>query len=945
MNYEKTFTEENVKKYRPIPFWSWNGKLEPEELRRQVRWMKEQGFGGYFMHARAGLTTEYLGDEWFNCINACLDESEKQGTDAWAYDENGFPSGFAGGKLLEDEENRDRYLTYNVGEFDESATVSYDISSESLLRVERGEKGKRYLNVYERIAASTADILNPGVVDKFIAETHEKYKERLGKNFNKLKGFFTDEPQYYRNGHPFTKMLVKIFEEEYGEDIYDKLGLMFVEKKGYREFRYRYWRTMQKLHVGFSKKIYEWCEKNGVKLTGHYIEERDLRWQMLCCGGIMPSYMYEHIPGIDHLGRELKNPIIPKQVSSVAAQQGKKRVLTETFACCGWDVTPRELKRIAEWQYVNGVNLMCQHLLPYTEEGQCKRDYPVHFSRVNPWVRAGVKEFNDYFAKLGFLLGESKQIVNVAFFSPIRSMYFDYKRDDFDNILAADKSYLDCAAKLSSMNVCYHIIDETVMQELARTDGRSLVVGECRYDYVVFPKTVTMDKNTAEIFEAYYKNGGKTLFLDGIPEYLEAEKHDYLFKSNVTLEEIVKAQPYFVDDYSTEIQSTLREFNGERFIYAVNLSEGKTYSVKFSGEFKSFIRSNLETGKSEIVGANVTLAPCESAVLFYSDELPPEKTEKEVITLSAPYEITQATDNYLTLDYAAISFDGVNFDKPKHHLQIFDELLKSRFCGDVWLKFSFYAKDLPDRIAFLSEERNCVYCKINGGDVTFDGVSDFEEKIRKADISKFVKRGENEIILKMNFFESEKVYYALFGENVTENLKNCLAYDTSIEACYLQGDFGVYSKKGFKDGKEKNVYVADEFYIGERKTVVGDFVKDGYPFFAGSVTIGAKFFCDGKPSVLKLGGRYGASRVKINGNPVEKSYFDDIVDITDCVKEGENYVEITLFSGNRNLLGPHHCPVAEEPLNVSPDNFAPMKTENGETELRDGYAFVKFGLF
>lgn len=945
MDYDKTFKEENIKNYRPIPFWSWNGKLEINELREQVRWMKEQGFGGYFMHARAGLTTEYLSDEWFERINACLDESEKQGTEGWAYDENGFPSGFVGGKLLEDEANRDRFLTYKKGEFDAEATVSYDISGEALVRVSRGEAGKEYLNVYERVASSTADILNPEVVDKFIAKTHEKYKEKLGDNFKKLKGFFTDEPQYYRGEHPYTRTLIKVFKEKYGEDIYDKLGLMFVEKKGYREFRYRYWKSMQALHVGFSKKIYEWCEKNGVELTGHYIEERDLRWQMLCCGGIMPSYMYEHIPGIDHLGRDLKNVIVPKQVSSVAAQQGKKRVLTETFACCGWDVTPKELKRIAEWQYVNGVNLMCQHLLPYTEEGQGKRDYPVHFSRVNPWVRAGFKEFNDYFAKLGYLLGESKQIVNVAYFSPIRSMYFDYKRDDFDNVLPTDKSYLDCATKLSAMNVCYHIIDETVMQKLARAEGSSLVVGERSYDYVVFPKTLTMDKATAEIFEEYYKNGGKILFLDGAPEYLESEKHEYGFKTNVTLQEIVEAQPYSVDDYETEIQSTLREFNGEKFIYAVNLSTEKTYTVKYSGEFKGFKKIDLETGKTEIIGGKISLAPCESVVLFYCAESPTKKSEKETVTLSAPFKIISATDNYMLLDYAATSFDGINYGEPKHHLAIFNELLKKRFNGELWLKFSFFVKDVPSRIAFLSEDMNGVYCKVNGYETSFDGVSDFEKKIRKADISKFIRRGANEVVLKINFFESEKVYYALFGENVTESLKNCLAYDTSIEACYLQGDFGVYSETGFKDGNEKNVYLANDFYIGKRKTTVDDFVKDGYPFFAGNVTISSKFNSDGKPSYLSLGGRYGVARAIVNGKPAEKSYFGTVADISDCVKRGENVAEITLFSGNRNLLGPHHYPIEEEPKNVSPNNFAPMKTKNGDAEMRESYAFVKFGLF
>ena len=41
-------------KYRPVPFWSWNEKLDPEVLREQVRQMHEAGLGGFFMHARGG---------------------------------------------------------------------------------------------------------------------------------------------------------------------------------------------------------------------------------------------------------------------------------------------------------------------------------------------------------------------------------------------------------------------------------------------------------------------------------------------------------------------------------------------------------------------------------------------------------------------------------------------------------------------------------------------------------------------------------------------------------------------------------------------------------------------------------------------------------------------------------------------------------------------------
>jgi hypothetical protein len=65
--------------YRGQPFWAWNGALDPEELRRQIRLMKRMGMGGFFMHSRVGLATPYLKDEWFQCIEACIDEARAQG--------------------------------------------------------------------------------------------------------------------------------------------------------------------------------------------------------------------------------------------------------------------------------------------------------------------------------------------------------------------------------------------------------------------------------------------------------------------------------------------------------------------------------------------------------------------------------------------------------------------------------------------------------------------------------------------------------------------------------------------------------------------------------------------------------------------------------------------------------------------------------------------------
>ena len=112
-----SFLSDLEMKYRSVPFWSWNDKLEPEVLRAQIREMYEQGIGGFFMHARGGLQTEYLSPEWFECVNACLDEAGKLGMEAWLYDENGWPSGFGCGRV-----NglglayQQKYLRYEIAE-------------------------------------------------------------------------------------------------------------------------------------------------------------------------------------------------------------------------------------------------------------------------------------------------------------------------------------------------------------------------------------------------------------------------------------------------------------------------------------------------------------------------------------------------------------------------------------------------------------------------------------------------------------------------------------------------------------------------------------------------------------------------------------------------------------------------------------------------------------
>ncbi len=95
---------------RAMPFWAWNGELEEAELLRQIDVMKEMGFGGFYMHSRTGLGTEYLGEEWFRLIDKCAEYGTAIGMEPWLYDEDRWPSGSAGGLVTKEEAYRSLYL-------------------------------------------------------------------------------------------------------------------------------------------------------------------------------------------------------------------------------------------------------------------------------------------------------------------------------------------------------------------------------------------------------------------------------------------------------------------------------------------------------------------------------------------------------------------------------------------------------------------------------------------------------------------------------------------------------------------------------------------------------------------------------------------------------------------------------------------------------------------
>ena len=195
--------------------------------------------------------------------------------------------------------------------------------------------------------------------------------------------------------------------------------------------------------------------------------------------------------------------------------------------------------------------------------------------------------------------------------------------------------------------------------------------------------------------------------------------------------------------------------------------------------------------------------------------------------------------------------------------------------------------------------------------------------------------------MKIRFFESEQVYYALFGEDVQETIKNCLVYDTTIEAIYLRGHFGVYGS--FKNGKKVNVILGENFYLDKPKEEVTSLIEDGYPFFRGVISLEEEIKINNPNKTLIFKDRFQLIDLYVNDVFVKRMMFDYKIDLSKYLKPGKNKIRLDLVVSNRNLLGLHHD-LDEEPYSVNPMRFERFGTwdENGKSPIcLDRYSFIK----
>jgi len=555
--------------FRGAPFWAWNGKLEPEELRRQIRIMNRMGLGGFFMHSRVGLDTAYLSEDWFECVEACIDEAKKLKMRAWLYDEDRWPSGAAGGLVTKNpkyrarslvmEETTDTRLLKWTADVLAAFTAKVDGSAASdVKRVKTGsrprklEQGESLLIFRVEVQAPSSwyndqaylDTLSHEAVAEFVRVTHEAYEERIKADLGKVvPGIFTDEPNFSgicgdrgagRTATAWTGKLPQVFRKRYGYDLIRRLPEVFLNVEGVpmSQARYHYMDCVAHLFAdAFCRLTYEWCEKNGVDSTGHMLAEDRLSDQTSVAGSCMRCYEYMQAPGMDLLTEHWRIYDTAKQVSSAANQFGRKWRLSETYGCTGWDFPFVGHKALGDWQAALGINLRCQHLSWYTMLGQAKRDYPANIFYQSPWWELYSK-VEDYFGRVLAVMTRGTEVRDLLVIHPIESMWTmigkgwrgDPAVHEYDNML------IELRDSLLTENIDFDYGDEELLSRHARAGkvkGEPVFrVGKARYKAVLVPPLRTMRSTTLALLKKFQAAGGLVVFAGDPAQYVDALPSD-----------------------------------------------------------------------------------------------------------------------------------------------------------------------------------------------------------------------------------------------------------------------------------------------------------------------------------------------------------------------------------------------------------------------------------
>ena len=953
--------KEPPRQYSSGPLWVWNDMLTEKQIVSTLRDLAGQKVKQVFVHPRPGLMTPYLSGDWFRLWKAALREAERLDMNLWIYDENSYPSGFAGGLVPEAmPESRGRGLVIkeqeSVGKLDDNTVAVFRIAESGYENVsgkaragDQLPKGKYLVASIRRAGSSPwyggkfyVDIMYPGVTKKFLEITMDAYTREIGEHYTKrVPGVFTDEPHLApAGGLPWTDDLPHVFEKRWGYSLIDNLPSLVRPVGDWKRVRHNYVQVLLELFIErWAKPYYEYCERHNIEFTGHYWEHE---WpNCLRSPDNMAMYAWHQRPAIDTLMNQYRedthaqfgNVRAVKELSSVANQLGRKRTLCEAYGAGGWDLRFEDMKRIGDWLYVLGVNTLNEHLSYITIRGARKRDHPQSFSYHEPWWKA-YHVMAEYFTRLSLIMSHGQQINRLLVIEPTTSAWM-YQGDSSqrNRLNEIGKQFQQMIMSLEQAQVEYDIGCEDIIARHGSTEGALFRVGRRPYHTVVLPPlTENLNHRTVEMLDAYLKAGGVVVCCGQAPSRVDGRSSNRFTKSarssgwkqveagEVSQMLLLRSKDGFTIERNKDDKGILfhhrRTIEDGQFLLLVNTSIDAASSGIIKAAARSVERWDLNKAEISIypfemiapgVKARFELPPCGSLLLFLAKKTHEPVNEIEESTRILPSrgkpEIEFIEDNVLTLDYVDVTAGG--------------ETKKSIYFYQA-SQFAF-AKNGMGRNPWDSavQLRDELIKKTFGPESGFEATYRFtiQEQlpkrlwivIERPDLYKITCNGKrvsaekNSWWLDKSFGKINIMKVAKIGENVVTIKASPFTIYHELEPAYVLGTFKLRSAdSGF-------VILGDS----ESNMELGRWKEQGYPFYASGVSYKQKF------DIAQLMGRYivelqkwygSAAEVIVNGKSAGYiAYKPWQRDVTDLIKTGTNTVEVVVIGTLKNTLGPHHA--------------------------------------
>ena len=983
--------------YTTAPFFVWNYKITRKEIDNYLNDFKKEGSSQVFIHPRPGLVTEYLSDEWFELYKYTVEKGKELGMNIWIYDENSYPSGFAGGhvpdqmpesvnqgqglKMTKFESLPDTADKYYLCLKDEDGKFT-DITPS--LEGEKGKTGKYILfskTYYGKSdwygGFSYVDLLYPGVTHKFIEITMTGYEKNFGSEFGKtVPGTFTDEPHINSpGGIRWTPDLFEVFQKQWNYNLKTQLPSLYEEVGDWKQVRHNYTQTLLQLFIDrWAKPWYYYCKDNNLKFTGHYWEHE---WPNMRPGGDnMAMYAWHQVPAIDMLFNQFNDSSVKaqfgniravKELASAANQTGMQRKLSETYGGAGWELTFTDMKRLGDWEYVLGVNLMNQHLSHITLAGARKYDYPLTFTYHEPWWN-DYKYINDHYARLSMALSSGRQVNDILIMEPTTSswLYDSYAKSN-KRSGEIGQAFQDFITKLEKSQVEYDLGSENIIKDMGSVRNSKLLIGNGSYSTVVIPPmTENLDLPTFRLLKKFVAKGGK-LIVFSTPSLVDGKVNkslDKFFTENsgkIIFEKVLDSE--VISKYFTGPALSFSDISGGNlyhqrriladgqvlFLVNSNLKEPVSGSLKVKGA--EAIELNTLTGEicgypntreGESVTLSFDLQPAGSLLLYIPDSVKANISVQNTLYKYTPVlsastlKITRDSENVLTVEFCDVLVGG-EVTTDMHNYNAADKVYKYYGFknGNPWNTSVQYKTRTVDRDTF----------GVNTGFTAtyhFNIKESFDYSTMKAVVERpylgivsvnwtEVKPEAGKWWLDREFGVFNIGALVKKGDNTVSFTVSPMKVHAEIEPIYIIGDFSVKP--------------AEKGWILEapvKSLTTGSWKDQGMPFYFRGITYSKEFIIE-KPEgkfLVGLNGWEGTiAEVSVNGAPATVIAFPPYnTDITGLIKPGVNKIDVKVIGSLKNLLGPHFN--NPEPGLVSPWHFRNVKSYPGGKE----YQLLDYGL-